>query len=138
MRTSSALKMTRLAYRCPRVVPALIDEAIWYAVQEILDKNREGAGRNNSDPDATLLLAGLVFCRYCGRAMHATHMRAHKRYGDATGKRYWTYVCDSRRTGCPGQGMSIASAGLNRRVWDMLTRDVLCDRDALLAIFERR
>lgn len=55
------------------VVPPLIDIATFEIVQAQLQRNREQSKRNNKDPQATLLRAGLVVCGYCGFNMVVRH-----------------------------------------------------------------
>ena len=54
----------------PIPVPAIVDEATWYAAQKQLQKNKDFSKRNVK---YDYLLTGLVYCACCGRKMSIKH-----------------------------------------------------------------
>ena len=49
------------------VIPPLVDQATFEAVQVQLAANKATSSRNNKHPEDSLLRCGLVICGYCGR-----------------------------------------------------------------------
>jgi len=56
-------------FALPNVAPAIVTEAEQAAVLARLQRNRAESTRRNSNPEATLLRCGHVFCGHCGSAM---------------------------------------------------------------------
>ena len=68
----------------PGVAPAIVDVALWDAVQRRLDTNQGDAKRNEARP---YLLRGHIRCPICGRRLYASPERARR-----------IYRCSSRET----------------------------------------
>jgi len=75
------------------VIPALVDEDTWNAVQERIKENKQLATRNNKHPEIGMLRGGLIRCSYCGWSMTPRHSRSRP-----TGPIKWQYGC-SRKDG---------------------------------------
>jgi hypothetical protein len=97
------------------VAPALVDPALWEAVQMVLTCNQEQAARNNPHPEWYLLRGGHLICGHCDRPM-----RAHQ-YSDRRGPEYHTpaYRCpaigDTHIT-CNGKP-SLPARAIDGDVW---------------------
>ena len=52
------------------VIPPIVDEATFYAVQKKLKQNKIDAARHNPNPEDSLLRSGFVVCGYCGSNMN--------------------------------------------------------------------
>jgi DNA invertase Pin-like site-specific DNA recombinase len=93
--------------------PAIVSEDLWYAVQDILSKNRLQATRNNHHPERALLRAGFAYCAECGASMVVDN-----RPGD-----YADYLCKKtpwNRNVCGHPRMRAPT--LDDRVWRLLRR----------------
>ncbi len=75
------------------IIPPLIDEDTWNAVQERIKENKQLAMRNNKHPEIGMLRGGIIRCSYCGWSMTLRHGRAHP-----TSPVRWQYGC-SRHDG---------------------------------------
>jgi site-specific DNA recombinase len=81
--SKDGLSMRTVRYRTERPeaewirvpVPAIVDEGLWQAANEMLAKNKATARRNAKEP---YLLTGLIECATCGYTYTGlTHRRAH-------------------------------------------------------------
>ncbi|MBO0796642.1 MAG: recombinase zinc beta ribbon domain-containing protein, partial [Ktedonobacteraceae bacterium] len=91
------------------VVPPLVDEETFEAVQAQLTRNRELAIRNARNPEDALLRCGLIYCGYCGCRMTMMH----------SGKRPTVYACATyhKRIGkC--KGTTIVASIIDREAWN--------------------
>lgn len=91
----------KMAIACP----AIIEDALWDAVQRQREQNQLLAGRNTKH--RTYLLKGLIRCGYCGR-----------RYaGSGSRTRPFGYSCPNRKPPdrCPGR--SVAAVPLEEAIW---------------------
>jgi len=70
------------------IIPALVDEDTWNAVQERIKENKQLAMRNNKHPEIGMLRGGLVRCSYCGWSMTPRHTRSRP-----TSPVRWQYGC---------------------------------------------
>lgn len=93
--------------------PAIVSEEVWYAVQDILTKNKLQSTRNAHHPERALLRAGFVVCAECG-----ANMIAENRPGD-----YADYLCARTpwNRGVCGHPRMRAPI-LDERVWRLLCR----------------
>jgi site-specific DNA recombinase len=66
--------------------PPLVEDATFYAVQQILKQNKQLASRNMNDPTKALLRSGFIHCGYCGRMMSSFL---------SPGK-FYRYLCNAR------------------------------------------
>ena len=104
------------------VCPRLVDDAIFDAVQVILERNKVESRRRLHDPEALLLRNGFAQCGYCGGNMSANWSKAGG---------YYLYRCSrsfaETSRPCPEVG---------RFTWRASTLDDLMWR-AVIAVFER-
>lgn len=114
------------------VCPPIIEEAIWAAVQEHRQRNKEEASRNMDKEKAGLLRAGFVICGYCGHRMITTHATAaHHIVRRYTCRTHIYYKKGLRETDCPsGAFVSIHQEPLDQQVWRHITR-ILTDPSLL-------
>lgn len=109
----------------PGVVPPLVDEETWLAVQAMLDHNRAMSARRNSDPEGTLLRGGVVVCGSCGHPIHAQRTRPggprQGRSGEAA-RHPWSYTCNTRD--CPSGRLRVYADTLDAEVWALLVKEV--------------
>ena len=92
----------------PGAAPALVCDDLAAAAREQLSINKWRAVRNNRNPQAALLRAGLGRCGYCGGYLNAVnHYRSGTNYRCGNGQR--------DRYGCPG--FSIKAAILDAAAW---------------------
>jgi site-specific DNA recombinase len=114
---------------------AIVDEALFQKVGQVLSGNRSANGRGSSNKHGALL-KGLVRCKACGCGM--THHYASDRSKAGVEKRYRYYVCArAQKRGwnqCPGP--SLPAQELERFVVDQIRS--LGKDDALLAESVRR
>jgi site-specific DNA recombinase len=93
--------------------PAIVDEATWHKVQELLRLTRVSDGARQR---SGALLKGLLFCRPCGRAMTPAHCT------NGSQRRYRYYVCTgAQKRGwhtCPNP--SVAAAAMEQVVCEQL------------------
>jgi site-specific DNA recombinase len=101
----------RVAYS-QETCPALVEEATFYAVQQILQQNQQLASRNMNDPTKALLRGGFLHCGYCGRMMSSVL---------SPGKVY-RYLCNATRNHipCEGKAFSWKTEELDTIVWSWL------------------
>ncbi len=110
------------------VVPALVNEETFEAVQRILTRNKEQAARNNKNPHEALLRCGLVICGHCGDKMVV--QRNHGRY---------LYCCHrkiTRRGDCPTA--SISTKKLDTEVWKRAQEIILNPTQVTEEVNKRR
>lgn len=86
------------------IVPAIVEPAVWAAVQERLASNSGATTRNQKNP---YLLRGMIFCANCGARMWSDRE-----------KDYRTYRCSSRqlRSG-PCGGSRVRADEIEADVW---------------------
>jgi site-specific DNA recombinase len=109
------------------VAPALISPEFAAAANARLARNKIEASRNNRNPEATLLRAGIAVCGYCGCNLQAITHRTNGTF----------YRCGQTNRdahGCPG--FSIMASILDAAVWDGV-RDRLLDRDLIRRELDR-
>ena len=78
--------------------PAVIEPALWEAIQEELRTGKPHLGRKVHPPD-DVLLHGLLYCHFCDLPMAHTWANAH-------GRQYRYYVCRQNRAACPAKPVS--------------------------------
>jgi site-specific DNA recombinase len=85
----------------PGAHPAIVDPALWHAVQALLQQHGPG-GHGEPRTSSWALLKGLLHCRTCGCAMTPT-------YTSKGTRRYRYYVCTQLRHGggrtCPARAL---------------------------------
>ncbi len=94
------------------VVPALIDEETFLAVQEQLTLNKKNSPRNNQHPEDTLLRCGMAVCGTCGHNLGVDR-------SPSRGKTRIRYRCPRAHKGygeCPA-APDIAASVLDSLVW---------------------
>ena len=74
----------------PGVAPALVTPAEHEAIKAILIRNAAHSTRNNANPEATLLRAGVAVCGHCGRTLGVANPTARG------GNRSAVYRCNAR------------------------------------------
>jgi len=117
-------------------VPAIVEPALFHAVQERLAEHRSHPGQ--AAPRPRYLLAGLVVCRRCGYAYRGRIQGGKNRPG---GYRYYRcYGTEAERL--PGgirvcDGPSIQVERLDEAVWSDV-RALLLEPERLTREFERR
>ena len=110
-------------------VPAIVDAAVFDAVQEQLAENRKRHRR--ACADAKYLLQGLAICKYCGFAMcgaYNTDRLYYRCIGNKARRMTNVYVCNS---------LSIRGEALEASVWDDV-RSLLTDPSQVEAEYQRR
>jgi site-specific DNA recombinase len=94
---------------------AIVGEAVWQRVQELLKNNRT-AGEDRVRKPSSALLKGLLYCAGCGRAMTPTYTCRN------AGRRYSYYVCSGvlkrGRQSCPSR--LVSAAAIERFVVDQI------------------
>ena len=78
--------------------PAVIEPALWEAIQEELRTRKPHEGGRVHPPDDALL-QGLLYCHFCDLPMAHTWANAH-------GRHYRYYVCRHNRAACPARPVS--------------------------------
>jgi site-specific DNA recombinase len=127
---------TPAAEQIPIPVPAIVEPALFQAVQERLAEHRSHPGRAASQP--RYLLAGLVVCKRCGYAYRGRMQNGKAHPG---GYRYYRcYGTEAERL--PGgvrvcAGPSIQVERLDEAVWSDV-RALLLEPERLTGEFERR
>jgi site-specific DNA recombinase len=111
--------------------PALVDEATFNAVQEILDRHKVQSSRNSRDPEAVLLRNGYAVCGHCGRAMAAHFAKSNQRYRYYCGSQY-----DPQPGKCPNRYASVISDHLDAIVWNWVLA-AFSDPEIIREAFER-
>jgi site-specific DNA recombinase len=95
--------------------PAIVDEAVWQRVQELLKDNCT-AGEDTVHKPSSALLKGLLYCSGCGRAMTPTYACRNR------AKRYRYYICSGvlkrGRQSCPSR--LVPAAAIERFVIDQI------------------
>jgi site-specific DNA recombinase len=132
-RRTTGKQPTPLKDQIPIAVPAIVEPALFQAVQERLAEHRKHPGQATVDP--RYLLAGLVVCRDCGYAYR----------GRVQGKprRHQYYRCTgSEADRLPGKvricvNPSIRVERLDEAVWSDV-RSLLLEPERLAQEFERR
>ena len=99
------------------VVPALVDETTFEAVQARLKLGRQRSVRNARDPEVALLRGGYARCGYCGRSLRVWRSSTRAR-GDFVG-----YRC-ARADKLPGacEGFTINARTLDGAAWGRIER----------------
>ena len=95
------------------IAPALVTPAEHEAIRGILVRNATHSTRNNANPEATLLRAGVAICGHCGRALGVANPTARG------GNRSAVYRCNARAKGladCPQP--CIAASVIDDAVWE--------------------
>lgn len=93
------------------VIPAIIDKAVFEAVQEQLVTNKQEALRNNKHPhDLGILRSGHVLCGICGRKLFVRYANANRR------GRAHNYFCQGKMT--EKHITSIVVHVLDKAVWE--------------------
>ena len=79
----------------PGGIPRIIDDDVFYQVQELMEKNKKAPARAKASPDFYLLTTKL-YCGYCESAMTGVSGTSH------TGKFHQYYKCvkSKRKCGC--------------------------------------
>jgi site-specific DNA recombinase len=103
--------------RAMRDIEPLISPNLWQRANDQTQISRNTASRNNPEPEAYLLRAGILRCSGCGRALQGKVETGGIR----------RYRCKSPRSLCPS-GSAIEVDTIDAAVWDMITY-VLKDRD---------
>lgn len=109
----------------PGVLPAIIDEDLFYTVQRILPekKRARGSTTRRRTPNGIYLLTGKLYCS-CGKPMTA-------RAGTSkTGALHFYYVCKGRKSGSGCTQRSIRRDAIEQSV-AMAMRDLCLDDDTL-------
>jgi site-specific DNA recombinase len=107
-------------------IPALVDQATWDAVQDVLRRNKAQSIRSAKNPAAALLRGGFVTCGTCGRAM-----KVRPRSGGGV-----DYYCDPNRgLPCP-QPTAIKGNILDAAVWAR-ARAIITDPSTVAREIER-
>lgn len=103
---------------------ALIDEEIFYAVQQIAERNRavfqERLGTYDALGTTPNIFRGLIFCADCKRPMVR-----YKNVSAGAGNRYYTYICSTHMenpAACPLKGLH--EAHLMEILWDTLKQEI--------------
>lgn len=103
---------------------ALIDEKTFYAVQEIMEKDRavfqERLGTYDALGTIPNIFRGLIFCADCKRPMIR-----YKNVSAKAGNRYYTYICITHMenpAACPLKGLH--ETHLIEILWDTLKREI--------------
>ena len=103
---------------------ALIDEEIFYAVQQIAERNRavfqERLGTYDALGTTPNIFRGLIFCADCKRPMVR-----YKNVSARAGNRYYTYICSTHMenpAACPLKGLH--EAHLMEILWDTLKQEI--------------
>jgi site-specific DNA recombinase len=103
--------------RVVRDIEPLVSSTLWQRANDQTKISRNTASRNNPEPEAYLLRAGILKCSGCGRALQGKVETGGIR----------RYRCKSPRSLCPS-GSAIEVDTIDSAVWDMVTY-VLKDRD---------
>jgi site-specific DNA recombinase len=132
-RRPTAKQPTPLEDQIPIAVPAIVEPALFQAVQERLAQHRKHPGQAAVEP--RYLLAGLVVCRGCGYAYRG-------RVQGKPGKRRYYRCFGSEADRLPGRvrvcsNPSIPVERLNEAVWSDV-RALLLEPERLVQEFERR
>jgi site-specific DNA recombinase len=94
---------------------AIVDEAVWQRVQELLKENHTAGGDRERKP-SDALLKGLLYCAGCGRAMTPTYVCRNG------AKRYRYYMCSGvlkrGRQSCPSR--SVPAGAIEEFVVDQI------------------
>lgn len=114
-------------------VPPIVDAGLWQAANDMLDKNRITAARNNSKANP-FLLGGLLKCATCGYSYSGWTRRADPRHRIQTERR--GYEC-RRVTGSEESChvRTIVASELDTAVWKAVC-DALLNPDALISRLE--
>lgn len=110
------------------VVPALVEPAIFEAVQDRLVTNKERATRNNQHPESSLLRGGFLRCGYCGSNMHA-QASSNPNPGYICGR-----VLSQHKDACSGHSIKVRI--LDAIVWDKVVR-ILSEPDVITNELEK-
>ena len=120
-------------------VPALVDRALFAAVQVHLSQNKLSSPRNSRTPEESLLRGGYVRCGYCGWAMHVYRSTSHRK---PNGELRATLVYRCSRGYKPGYGKDgecrhvITLSVLDGAVWAHIAQ-LLTRPDLIAAELER-
>jgi site-specific DNA recombinase len=98
----------------PSVAPALVDEATALAARAVIANGKIEASRNNRDPEATLLRAGIARCGYCRRNLIAHNLPGRTQY-----------QCSQRGTGRTCPPFAIEAHVLDAAVWAKVSEVIL-------------
>lgn len=110
----------------PGVLPAIIDEDLFYTVQRILPekKRARGSTTRRRTPNGIYLLTGKLYCGLCGQPMTA-------RSGTSkTGALHFYYVCNGKKSGTGCTQRAIRRDAIEQSV-SMAIRDLCLDDDTL-------
>ncbi|HEX4205368.1 MAG TPA: recombinase family protein [Ktedonobacteraceae bacterium] len=98
-------------------IPAIISKEKFNAVQEVLDKAKLEAVRNNREPELALLRAGFIKCGHCNHLMHL-EKRSLKRL---KGNNHNYYRCSVRVRGASFcRGTTINTNIIDTAVWEYI------------------
>jgi site-specific DNA recombinase len=96
-------------------IPAIVEEGLWARAVAEMQQRKLDSPRRNSDPEATLLRAGIAYCGHCGTRMVATRRSRGE----------WAYLCPHSRAGwsgetppCPGGAFEVRASQVDKAVWD--------------------
>jgi site-specific DNA recombinase len=107
--------------------PALVSKALAMQASARLARNKSVSIRNNRDPEATLLRAGIATCGYCGKTMAALNSGKHGAY-------YECNPVNRDRYDCPH--FTIQASILDPAVWEHI-QGILTRPDIIAAELER-
>jgi site-specific DNA recombinase len=110
-------------------VPALVDDATWYAAQRQLEENSRLSSRNNTRHQ--YLLRGLIRCPRCGATYTGMPTKKHRIYRCS---RTDSALSSTGQKCSPG---SIKAAPVEQAVWDAIT-DALQKPDMLADQYRRQ
>jgi len=132
-RRPTAKEPTPAEAQIPIAVPAIVEPALFQAVQERLTEHRQHPGRAAVEP--RYLLTGLVVCRGCGYAYRG-------RVQGKPVKRHYYRCCGGEANRLPGRvrvcsNPSIRVERLDEAVWSDV-RALLLEPERLAQEFERR
>src|SRR4030095_16722311 len=93
----------------PGLAPALVTREMAEAASARITRNKSDSPRNNRDPEAALLRAGIARCAYCGHPLVAIN-------STQKGPRYRCNPTNQDHYGCPSFG--IQAKILDEAVWE--------------------
>lgn len=103
--------------------PAIVEQALWMAVQKRLTYNRETAARSMHDKEGALLSRGHIFCGHCQRPASTTY-----RTDQADGQIHYRYRCSYTPGASPveevacSHGFTHATHSIDEAVWGYIVQ----------------
>jgi Recombinase zinc beta ribbon domain len=111
----------------PGGAPGFVSKDLALQASDRLARNRSLSTRNNRDPEAALLRAGIAICDYCGKTMNALNRGKH-------GAHYECNPVNRDRYDCPH--FTIQASILDLAVWAPV-RSILTRPDIIAAELNR-